>query len=116
MSEQLSKEWFKYYNHLNEKKKELKELKKHFDELSNTLQEFMLSNSIDTIIIDNKKICLKETHTFSSINKESLVNSIQEYIDKNNPKTTTHLAENMSESIMNNRTQKTKTNLRVSKK
>ena len=110
-----SKEFLNLLNKINDKKKELKELKAEFDILSDDLLQYMLSKNLEYIQIENKKICMNETKSFNTINKDYILITLQEYIKEHTPKTTNNLAEKMTESLIENRSQKTKLKLKILK-
>lgn len=114
----MEEQWFTIYNELNAKKKELKEMKKLHTEMTNTILEKMINENIEYININNsnKKLVLNEKTTFGTINKDYILETLNNYIVEKSPKTTNGLAENMTESIMNNREQKKKIFLKLAKK
>jgi len=114
----MEEQWFNIFNDLNVKKKELKELKTKHNDLTNALIESFIQNNIDAIVIpnSNKKLILNEKKSYGAINKDYILETLNNYIDEKSPKTTTDLAENMTESIMQNRVEKSKHSLKLVKK
>ena len=114
----MEEQWFNIFNDLNVKKKELKELKNKHNDLSNALIDNIIQNNIDSIVIpnSNKKLILNEKTSYGTINKDYILETLNNYIDEKSPKGTTDLAENMTESIMQNRVEKRKHFLKLVKK
>ena len=117
--EDLAKQWVINNNIITSKQKELKLLKNDNNDLSEKLLVYMKNNQIEFIQIpeSNRKLLLKEKVTFSSINKDYLLETLTSCYEKDvSYKNAESFADKTVTEVMSNRSQNHKQFLKLSKK
>ena len=91
---------------IQSKSNELKGLKKSYDELTETIKQYMIDEKINKIQLENKKcLHLKEKKTFSALNKDYILETLKSFYKQPvaQHKKPDELAEKTTDTIIDNR-------------
>jgi len=106
----LAEQLYLIHIDIQSKSTELKTIKKTYDEINETLQNYMLNEKITKIQLQNKKVIhLKEKKTFSALNKDYILETLKSFYKQpsSQHKKPDELAEKTTETIIENREFKT---------
>jgi ABC-type transporter Mla maintaining outer membrane lipid asymmetry ATPase subunit MlaF len=115
----LACDLYEKFKELEIKTKELKSLKNEYDSMSDSMKAYMQKEKIDKLkVSDNVVLHLKERKTFSSLNREYILETLKSFYK--NPeaqkKRPDDLAEKTTETLIENREEKLQQILRFLKK
>ena len=107
---ELAEQLYVMHTDIQTKSNELKGLKKSYDELNETLKEYMLNEKLIKIQLQNKKVIhLKEKKTFAALNKDYILETLKSFYKQPvaQHKKPDELAEKTTDTIIDNRESKT---------
>ena len=103
---ELAEQLYIIHIDIQSKSNELKCLKKSYDEMTETLKEYMINENICKLQLENKKVLhLKEKKTFSALNKDYILETLKSFYKQPvaQHKKPDELAEKTTETIIDNR-------------
>ena len=106
---QKIKKWLEYESKITILQKEIKELKKNRNLVSNELKTIMKNKDLDCIDVNDGKILYTTTQVKKGINKKYLSDVLTKYFEDN------HRAEEICQFILENRESQVKENIKLKK-
>ena len=106
---ELAEKLYDMHIDIQAKSNELKGIKKSYDELTETLKEYMINEKMTKIQLKNQKVLhLKEKKTFSALNKDYILETLKSFYNQPEQlhKKPDELAETATDFIIDNRESK----------